>query len=178
MGHQLLQLRCAQACGRAAADIKGADTQPTAVGRFADGGQLLAELIHIGLHQCAGRLVPHRAGHKAAIAAPRRAERDARIDAAVHRVSGVQHRLLQVGNTQRQRKFFRRAGKMAKEALPDFRLRCPGSSHVVNDAHRAHAGHHAPRRCDAGGLAQKAVQQAAQRILCIGARRAQLSAPL
>ena len=56
----------------AAADVEGADMQPAAVSGLTDGGQLLAQFVHIGLHEGAGSLVPHRARHKAAIAAPRR----------------------------------------------------------------------------------------------------------
>ena len=132
--------------------------QPAAVRGLADSGQLRAELVHIGLDEGAGCLVPHRAGDKAAIAAPRRAERNACVDAAIHRVSGVQHRLLQVGNAEGQRKFFRCAGKMVKEARAYFFFGRAAGAHIVDDAHRAHTGHHAPGRRGTGGLAEQTVQ--------------------
>ena len=151
--------------------------QPAAVRGLTDSGQLRAELVHIGLDEGAGRLVPHRAGDKAAIAAPRRAEWDARVDAAIHRVSGVQHRLLQVGNAEGQREFLRCAGKVVKEPCADLILRGTACAHVVNDAHRAHAGHHAPGRRAAGGLPQQRVQKAAERVLRVCALRAQGDLP-
>ena len=152
--------------------------QPGAVGGPADGGQLLTKLIDIGLHKCTGGFIPHRAGDKAAVAAPGRAERDARIDAAVHRVGGVQNRLLQVGDTEREGKLFRCAAKVVKEARAYLVLPRTGCAHVVNDAHRAHTGHHAPWRRDAGRLAEHAVQQPAQAVLRILALRAQGGLPL
>ena len=178
MGHQLFQLRRVQAGGRAAADIEGADMQPGAVGGPADGGQLLTKLINIGLHKRAGGLIPHRAGDKAAVAAPGRAERDTRIDAAVHRVGGVQNRLLQVGDAEREGELFRCAAKVVKEARAYLVLPRTGCAHVVNDAHRPHTGHHAPGRRDAGRLAEHTVQQPAQGVLRILALRAQGGFPL
>ena len=178
MGHQLFQLRRVQAGGRAAADIEGADTQPGAVGGLADGGQFLTKLINIGLHKRAGGFIPHRAGDKAAVAAPGRAERDACIDAAVHRVGGVQNRLLQVGDAEREGELFRCAAKVVKEARAYLVLPRTGCAHVVNDAHRPHTGHHAPGRRDAGRLAEHAVQQPAQAVLRILALRAQGGLPL
>ena len=158
MGHELFELRCGQARRRAAADVEGADMQPAAVSGLTDGGQLLAQFVHIGLHEGAGSLIPHRARHKAAIAAPRRAERNACVDAAIHWVSSIQHRLLQVGNAEGQCKFFRCAGKMVKEPRAHFFFGRAAGAHIVDDAHRAHTGHHAPGRRGTGGLAEQAVQ--------------------
>ncbi len=179
MGHQLFQLRRVQAGGRAAADVEGADMQPAAVGGPTDGGQLLTQFVHIGLHKRTGGFIPHRAGDKAAVAAPGRAERDARIDAAVHRVGGVQNRLFAGRQCRAQAQTFRRAAKVVKEARAYLVLPRTGcAQNVVNDAHRPHTGHHAPWRRDAGCPAEHTIQQPAQGVLRILALRAQGGLPL
>ena len=178
MAHQLFELGGRKCGGRAAADVKGADVQPAAVSSFTDGGQLFAQFIHVGLHEGAGGLIPHRAGDKAAIAAPRGAERDARVDAAIHRVSGIQHGALQIGNAERELEFLRCAAKMAEKFLSDGVLALPRCAQVVDDAHRAHAGHHAPGRVDAGRFTQQAKFELAQGVFGVSFGAAQIGAPV
>ena len=85
---------------------------------------------------------------------------------------------MQVGNAERKRKLFRRAAKVVKEARAYLVLTRTGCAHVVNDAHRPHTGHHAPRRRDAGCPAEHTVQQPAQGVLRILALRTQGGLPL
>ena len=66
---------------------------------------------------------------------------------------------------------------MAQKTILDLLLRRAQRAHIVDDAHRPHAGHHAPGRVDAGLPAQQAVQQAAQRMLGVRTGVAQRAAP-
>ena len=54
---------------------------------------------------------------------------------------------------------------MLQKALFDFFFGFALGAQVMDDAHRAHAGHHAPGRADTGNAAQHGVQHAAQSIL-------------
>ena len=170
MLHEPAQLHGVEACGRAAADIEGLDGKAAGVGHFAGGGKLTAQAGDIGFDLGAGGLVPHRAGDKAAITAPRRAERDAGVNAAVHRLRGGQDRGLAVGDGFGRCEALRRAVVGLQEPGFDLRLRGAFGPHIVDDPHRAHAGHHAPGRADAGFGAEQAVEQFAERKFAVLAR--------
>ena len=163
--HQLAQLLRVDAGGGAAADIQRFDAEVCGVRSGAGSGKLLAQAVHVGGHQRTAGFIPHRAGNKAAIAAAGRAERNARVHTAIHRLGALQHRALQVRNTFGHGKTARRAVKMLQKALFDFFFGFALGAQVMDDAHWAHAGHHAPGWADTGNAAQHGVQHAAQGIL-------------
>ena len=67
---------------------------------------------------------------------------------------------------------------MAEELFSDSLLALPRRAQVVDDAHRAHAGHHAPGRVDAGKVFQQAEFQLAQGIFGVSFGAAQIGAPI
>ena len=67
---------------------------------------------------------------------------------------------------------------MLQKALFDFFFGFALGAQVMDDAHRAHAGHHAPGRVDAGKVFQQAEFQLAQGIFGVSFGAAQIGAPI
>ena len=158
---QLAQLGRRQAGGGAPADVDGLQLQPRLSGLLADGFQLPAQAVHIGLHQLA---VPVQvAADKAAIAAPGRAEGDADVQAVGPGLCAApEDRLLQTGDGLGHPIFFFRAVEPLEEQPVDLRVVPAGRPLVVDQPHRAHAGHLAPGRAQPGPCPQQAIGQAGQ----------------
>ena len=157
--HQLAQLVSRKAGGRAAADVDAAQFQARLVGLNADLFHFPAQTVHIGLHHFA--ITVQIAADKAAVAAPGRAERDADIQAVVLGFTACfQDRLLQVGNSLGHLVFLLGAVEPVKEKVVDLRFRPACGALVVDEPHRAHTGHFAPRRADAGPIPQQIIGQA------------------
>ena len=157
--HQLAELVCRKAGGRAAADVDAAQLQPGLLCLRPDLLHLAAEAVHIGLHQLA---VPVEiAADEAAIAAPGGAERDADVQAVGLRLAAqAQDRLLQIGNGSGHLVFLLRAVEPAQEKAVDLRFAPTGGALVVDESDRAHTGHLAPGRADARPAAQQVIGQA------------------
>ena len=150
--HELPQLVGRKAGGGAAADVDAAQGQPGLVSLPADLFHLVAQAIHIGLHHLA--VTVKVAAHEAAVATPGRAERDADVQAVgLGRTAHLQNRLLQVGDGLGHLVFLLRAVEALQEEVVDVRFAPSGGTLVVDEAHRAHAGHLAPRRADTGPFA-------------------------
>ena len=160
--HELAQLRCREAGGGAAADVDAAEHQPGLVSLVPDGLDLSAQAVHIGLHQLA--VTVEVAADEAAIAAPGGAERDADIEAVgLGRTAYFQDRLLQVRDSLGHAVFFGRAVEALEEEIVDFLFRPACGPLVVDEAHRADAGHLAPGRADTRPAAHQVIGQAGQR---------------
>ena len=157
--HQLPQLVGRQAGGRAAADVDAAQFQACLVCLNADLFHLSAQTVHIRLHHLA--VAVQIAADKAAVAAPGRAERDADVQAVGPGfIAHFQNWLLQVGNGLGHLVFLLGAVEPVKEEAVDLRFRPACGALVVDEPHRAHTGHFAPWRADAGPIPQQIIGQA------------------
>ena len=159
--HQLPQLGRREAGGGAAADVDSLQLQPGGVRLGADGLQLPAQAVDIGLDQFA---VPVQvAADKAAVAAPRRAEGDADVEAVGFRLRPPpEDGFLQVGDGLGHPIFFLRAVEPLEEEPVDGLLAPAGRPLIVDEPDRPDAGHLAPGRAQPGPLPQQAVGQAGQ----------------
>ena len=159
--HQLAQLGRRQAGGGAPADVDRLQLQPRLVRLAADGFQLPAQAVHIGLHQPA---VPVQvAADKAAVAAPGGAEGDADVQAVGPGLAAPpEDGLLQPGDGLGHAVFFFRAVEPLQKQPVDLRLGPAGGPLVMDQADRADAGHLAPGGAQAGPFPQQAVGQAGQ----------------
>ena len=157
--HELPQLVSRKAGGGAAADVDAAQGQPGLVGLPADFFHLVAQAIHIGLHHLA--VTVEVAAHEAAVAAPGRAERDADVQAVGPGfIAHLQDGLLQICNGLGHLVFLLGAVEPVKEKVVDLRFRPACGALVVDEPHRAHTGHFAPWRADAGPIPQQIIGQA------------------
>ena len=157
--HQLPQLVGRQAGGRAAANVDAAKGKPCLFCLNADLLHFPAQTVHIRLHHLA--VAVQIAADKAAVAAPGRAERDADIQAVGSGFTAhLQDGLLQICNGLGHGVFLLRAIKPLQKKAVDLRFRPACGALVVDEPHRAHTGHFAPWRADAGPIPQQIIGQA------------------